>query len=323
MTPAEASRSPRRVLAIGECMVELTRTAPRELRLAYAGDAANTAVSLARLGGLDVRFLTATGDDPLCDELVGFLRAEGVAPIARRFAGASPALYLVSTDATGERSFTYYRDASPVRRLLDDGEPVEGFDGVDLVYFTAVTLQLLTPHARARLLSLAARARERGARVAFDGNYRPAGWASPEAAREAIAGALAVTDLTLPSLDDEQLLHGDRSAREVIERHRAAGVAEIVVKAGAGPVTSWSGGRFAEHAGPRVESPLDTTGAGDAFDAGYLHARLGGAAVAEAVAAGRRIAATVVRHRGAIIERSAFFAAVEADDLSGTTEGRP
>lgn len=323
MTPAEASRSPRRVLAIGECMVELTRTAPRELRLAYAGDAANTAVSLARLGGLDVRFLTATGDDPLSDELVEFLRTEGVAPLARRFAGASPALYLVSTDAAGERSFTYYRDASPVRRLLDDDEPVEGFDGADLVYFTAVTLQQLTPRARTRLLSLAGRAREHGARVAFDSNYRPAGWPSAEAARESIAAALAVTDLALPSLDDEKLLHGDRSAREVVDRHRAAGVREIVVKAGPEPVTSWADGRLAEHPGPRVESPVDTTGAGDAFDAGYLHARLGGEGVAESVAAGRRLAATVLRHRGAIVERPAFFAALHATDRADATEGRP
>ena len=51
---------------------------------------------------------------------------------------------------------------------------------------------------------------------------------------------------------------------------------------------------------------VDTTGAGDSFNAGYLSARLGGRSAGEAVAAGRRLASVVVQHPGAIIPRGAM-----------------
>ncbi|HEU5223377.1 MAG TPA: sugar kinase [Candidatus Lumbricidophila sp.] len=300
----------KRIVAIGECMVEFTRNPDDSFRLAFAGDTANTAVYLKRAGGasLDVHYLTATGDDFLSERLLGFFASEGLVADMQRVAGASPALYLVSTDASGERSFTYYRDSSPVKQLFATGVDdalAALVTGADLVYFSAITLQMLTPEARERLFDLARTARANGAIVAFDSNYRPRGWASAADARAAVAAAAAVSTLALPSLGDEQLLADNDSltADDVIAFYRAAGVAEIVVKDGAGPVVVWSDGAAETFTSTPDPNPRDTTGAGDSFNGGYLAARASGASIAEAVAAAQALAAEVIRHPGAIIAR--------------------
>ncbi|KRC59262.1 hypothetical protein ASE14_15995 [Agromyces sp. Root81] len=296
-----------RAVAIGECMVELTRQDAGSVRLGFAGDTFNTAVYLKRLGGsgVEVRFVTATGDDELSGDQLASMRSEGLEVDAHVVPGASPALYLVSTDANGERTFTYYRDASPVRQLFDgpaDERLTATIAEADLVYFSGVTLQMITDRARRALFEVLRAARERGGRIAFDSNYRARGWSSADTARAAMHEAMQVTDVALPSLTDERALHGG-SAADVIDRYRSAGATEVVVKDGAGPVLAWADGRQLTVPGAPIARPVDTTGAGDSFNAGYLHARSHGSSVSDAVREGQRVAGVVITRRGAIVDR--------------------
>src|SRR5437016_12181617 len=137
---------PARVLAIGECMIELTHRDEHTLSLGCAGDTFNTALYLARLSTSDevaVDYLTLLGDDHYGGVLLEVMRAEGIGTHRiRRLPGEQPGLYLVRTDASGERGFTYYRSRSAARRLFDDAMPDIG--GYDVVYLSAITLQILT-----------------------------------------------------------------------------------------------------------------------------------------------------------------------------------
>jgi 2-dehydro-3-deoxygluconokinase len=295
-----------RVVAVGECMVELTRRDERTMGLGYAGDTANTAVYLKRLGGdeAEVRFVTAVGDDQLSASLQAHLAAEGILVEPQVVAGASPALYVVNTDSAGERTFSYYRDSSPVRQLFADGvlsSHAAALASADVVYFSAITLQLLTVDGRQRFLDLVETARGRGARIAFDSNYRVRGWPSREAAVEAVEAAARVTDIALPSLADEQLLHPGSTVDDVIARYRAAGADEVVVKDGAEPTHVWTEGGLQRFDCDVHPAPLDTTGAGDSFNAAYLFARVSGRPVPEAVRAAQALAAYVIGHPGAIV----------------------
>ena len=208
---------------------------------------------------------------------------------------------MIRTDDDGERSFTYWRSASPARELLADDAHAErvraGLAGTDWLLLSGISLSLLSDAAHGRLLGLLDQLTADGTRVAFDSNYRPAGWPEAATAAARIDDVLARTALALPTLDDEQALHGDRDAEEASRRIAALGVEEVVVKLGADGALVQG-----EHvpAEPGVEV-VDTTGAGDAFDAGYLHARLAGLPPAAAAAEGARLAATVLRHRGAIV----------------------
>jgi 2-dehydro-3-deoxygluconokinase len=132
--------------------------------------------------------------------------------------------------------------------------------------------------------------------VAFDGNYRPRLWRSAGEATRMRDAAIAACDIGMPTLDDEQQLSGFESAAAVAAHWHSLGAMEVVVKMG-------RDGAFLEGAAvppANVLTPIDTSGAGDAFNAAYLAARITGASPADAVAAGHALAGWVVMRRGAI-----------------------
>lgn len=297
-----------KVAAIGECMMEFRDAGNGLFALGFGGDTFNTAAYLRRLG-VPVAYVTALGDDPFSDQIVALCREEGVeVDLITRIAGRVPGLYLIRTDAAGERSFFYWRDAAPARDLfdLDGAEKLAGrLSSFDLIYLSGITLSLYSQHGRQVLFEALDRARAAGRRVCFDGNYRPRGWFDAATARAAFDAMLQRVDIALPTLDDDRLLFGDADAEASVRRYLAAGVGEIAVKDG------HAGCVVAERDRPGVTlvgvetliEPVDTTAAGDSFNAGYLAARAQGLPPASAVRAGHRLAAVVIQHRGAIIAR--------------------
>lgn len=152
-----------------------------------------------------------------------------------------------------------------------------------------------------RLIDLCAGVRARGGLVGFDPNYRSQGWPSPDAARTAIGAIAPHVSIALPTFDDEASLYGENSPAAAHARWVAAGAGEVVVKMGPGGALVDGGDNVV---GQRVLQPLDTTGAGDAFNAAYLSARLQGGDRVAAATAGNALAATVIQHPGAIIDRA-------------------
>ncbi len=124
--------------------------------------------------------------------------------------------------------------------------------------------------------------------------------------RQTLSHMLTLTDIALPSFDDEAAHFGDADAAATLRRMAAAGVGEVVVKDGAGPVRLGLDGTLTELDTPPVQGIRDTTGAGDAFNAGYLAGRVLGLDARTCVRAGQRLAATVLVHHGARASREAM-----------------
>jgi 2-dehydro-3-deoxygluconokinase len=298
----------RRVVAIGEVMVELTRGADGRYSLAYGGDTFNTAVYLAR-AGIRVVYASALGDDRYSDGALALATAEGVASdLVIRVPGRMPGLYIVETDPDGERHFYYWRDNSPARELFELpewGRIAESLLAARLVYFSGITLSLYSNIGLGRFLAVLEMARDKGAKVAFDGNYRPRGWKGDIGrTRTVFMEALKRVDIALPTFEDEAMLWGDPSPEATVARLQAFGIGEIVVKNGSnGALVAVKDSRELVPV-PEVVAPVDTTAAGDSFNAGYLAARLAGEPPVAAAVKAHRLAAEKIRHRGAIMPRA-------------------
>ncbi|WP_017197859.1 sugar kinase [Arthrobacter sp. M2012083] len=296
-----------KIASIGEAMLELTHQSPRTLTLGFAGDTLNTAVYLSRLAGNlhQIDYVTRVARDWYSDELLAAIQGEGIdTSLIVRTQSGNAGLYLVRTDTAGERTFTYYRSSSVARGLFgpDQGPELdEHLAGYDIIYLSAISLQILTPGARQRLWTLMERVRSAGGSVIFDSNYRSAGWTTPDEARFAIEETLKRTDIALPTYIDEAQLYGDSSPEATAHRIHGLGVPEIVVKDGRDDCVVRLGNEIFHEPALPVQHVVDTTGAGDAFNAGYINARLGGIPPQHAAAAGHRIAAQVIQMPGAII----------------------
>ena len=298
-----------RIVCVGEVMVELAHGSDGRYGLAYGGDTFNTAVYLARAGG-GVAYATALGDDPYSDGIVSLAAAEGVGTdLILRVPGRMPGLYLIETDANGERRFYYWRETSPARELFELPQwsaIADGLLAANLIYFSGVTLSLYSNNGLGRLLAVVEMARKNGAKIVFDGNFRPRGWKGDvNRARAVFVEALKRVDIALPTFEDEALLWGDASPDATVERLQAFGIGEIAVKNGANSALVAAAGAREQVPVPQVVVPVDTTAAGDSFNAAYLAARLAGEAPAAAAATAHRLASEVIRHRGAIVPRAA------------------
>jgi 2-dehydro-3-deoxygluconokinase len=292
-----------RVVAAGECMLELARQGDL-WRLGAAGDSFNTALYLRRLGA-QVRYFTALGTDPFSDEMLQGWAREGLdTSLVLRDPARLPGLYAICNDDRGERSFHYWRQHAAARqlfRLPGTDAALQAAVQCDLLYLTGITLSLFDATERRRWVELATQVRRRGGRVAFDPNYRPKGWSSPSEARAAMESIAPLVSILLTTNDDEKLLFGHRRTSDSVAHWRNAGVDEVVVKLGPEGAAVHGVAESTQVAVPEVVQVVDSTGAGDSFNAAYLAARLGGATMERSAHAGNVLAGAVVQVRGAIL----------------------
>ena len=299
-----------RIACIGEVMIELIAGNGNAAELNVAGDTYNTAVYLKRQGkNLDVDYVTALGSDRFSDRILGHMNSHHVGTRAvARHPDRMPGLYAIETDASGERSFSYWRNTSAARTLFDgdgpDGtarDPGDIMANYDVVLLTGITLAILSPKARDRLIQAIDSYRAKGGKIAFDSNYRPHLWNTPETARDATEAMWRRADIALPSVDDEMALFGDRDEAAVRTRLSLFGVTAGALKRGeAGPVDLGPCGTRALV--PAATSVVDTTAAGDSFNAGYLAALASGQASDTAMIAGHNLALQVIAKRGGIVD---------------------
>lgn len=294
-----------RIACIGECMIELKQAEGGLLSRGFGGDTLNTAVYLARLGA-GVDYITALGDDALSDEMIAGWAAEGIGTErVVRMPGKLPGLYMIQTDDKGERRFFHWRDSAAARSLMDIPETPAILDALatyEVIYLSAITLSLYGPEGRSKLFAALSRARESGARVVFDTNFRTRGWPDVDVARDVFQMAFAAADIVLASTEDLLPLYPGMSSEALLARVHGA---EVVLKLSEpASIVRLDGVPYPIKAKPLETPVVDTTAAGDSFAAAYVAARLKVADPIEAARAGHRLAGIVVCHPGAIIPRA-------------------
>ena len=308
----------KKIAVIGECMIELSQKGS-DLSRGFGGDTLNTAVYVARQvseQALNVHYVTALGTDSFSEEMLTAWQQEKIhTDLIQRMDNKLPGLYFIETDSTGERTFYYWRNDAAARFWLTSpaaDDICQRLEKFDYLYLSGISLAILDSASRQRLLKLLQACRANGGKVIFDNNYRPRLWQSKEETQEAYRDMLACTDIAFLTLDDEDMLWGEKPLEQVIDRTQALGVSEIIIKRGADSCIVWVKDGFEAHQYdvPAVKLPkekvVDTTAAGDSFSAGYLAVRLTGGSAHDAAVRGHLTASTVIQYRGAIIPLAAM-----------------
>jgi fructokinase len=240
----------------------------------HAGGApANVAVAVARLGDASA-FVGMFGQDVFGDLLLRGLAGAGVdTRHTRRTDAANTALAFVTHDAQGERSFSFYRPPSADLLFRDSDFDPTIFAAGDI--FHAGSCSMTEPASAATTLLGMAHAREAGALVSFDMNLRPALWPRGEDPAPTIWRALALADFVKLSAEELAFLATSAGSEGAVFERFWSAHAQFVVVTDGERALRWFARDATGEMPPFTVRVVDSTGAGDAFVGGFLHALVG------------------------------------------------
>ena len=288
------------LVSIGECLIELSpESCGSCYRYAWAGDVINTLFYASRLG-LRTGFVSAFGDDLFTGVIREGIEKEGIdLSLTDMIAGKQNGLYVIEPDPSGEYTFHFWRKNSAATETLQRIDPerlIQYISGSSWFLFSGITLAVMKEYKR--LIDVLAQLQSSGrTKGAFDTNYRPALWNSVDDYQAAVNDVAPFIDLFLPSESDLSLAWPDRSPKEVLS---SLSLAHVAMKRGKkGCLLRWEG---KSHELPLTETVevVDTTGAGDAFNAGFLSGLVQGCTPVKAAQRGMQVAGHVIGVPGAI-----------------------
>lgn len=295
-----------RIVSVGECMVELAPHAElNTYRMGIAGDTLNTAWYLRKLMPDDwhIDYFTAVGKDGASKRAIDFIKASGIGvDHIIQHSSRTIGLYLIELDK-GERTFSYWRGQSAARTLADEKAPLEtAFHGADTAYLSGITIAILEKTARDKLHSILSDHRTKGGRVVFDSNLRPKLWATTDEMKNAVMQFASISDIVLPSFDDEADWFGDADIEATAKRYTDSGVKTVIVKNGSDRMLGVSGAESVFITPEKIINVVDSTAAGDSFNAGFLNAFLQGKDLNTSMHEAAELAGKVVQKSGALVE---------------------
>lgn len=267
------------VVSVGESMVLLVPQQMGLLRHAtrferyVAGAESNTAIGLARLGHA-AGWISRVGDDEFGACVEAAVRGAGVdVSNVIRDAHAPTAVFFKERRRPGHTRVHYYRSGSAASRLSPEDLDPDYIRRARYLHLTGITPALSTS-CRNMVRAALRMAREAGVAVSIDPNVRFKLW-SAEEARAVLLDFIAEAQLVLTSEEEAQLLTGERDAEQSARALLRRGPSQVVVKQGRKGAFAISEEEHVHTPALRMEA-VETIGAGDAFNAGFLSGQLRG-----------------------------------------------
>lgn len=258
------------VICMGEPLMEFSQITAEDGSARYlpgfGGDTSNCAVAAARQGA-KVGYVTAVGADAFGDDFLNLWRREGVdTSRVKRDAQAHTGIYFITYSDAGH-AFTYFRAGSAASRMTPDDIDPDYIGGARYLHVSGIS-QAISASACDAVFHAIGIARARGVKISYDTNLRLKLWPL-ERARAIIHGAIAESDVALPSLDDSRLLTGLEDADSIADFYLGLGAKVVALKLGSeGALVATPSQR--RRIAPISVQVVDATGAGDTFGGAFL-----------------------------------------------------
>lgn len=263
------------VITIGDAMITMNPTSKGPMRFVHSfernvgGAELNVAIGCARLG-LDTGWISRLGNDEFGRYIQHFVRGEGIDTSQLKLVDGYPTsvnFKEVLEDGTG-RTF-YYRLNSPTLTLTPDSLEESYIANARILHITGVFLAIDEKNV-AIIKHAITMAKQNDVLVSFDPNIRLKLW-SRERAREVISDILPFVDILLTGTDEAEILFDTKNEKEIIEKSKLLGISYIALKKGEEGSIGHHKGEIIQSAPVTARKVVDTVGAGDGFDTGFLY----------------------------------------------------
>ncbi|ASS89877.1 sugar kinase [Aeribacillus pallidus] len=269
------------VLTIGDAMITFNPCSKGPLRFVHSferkvgGAELNVAIGCARLG-LKTGWISCLGNDEFGRYILNFVRGEGIDVSEVKLVNGYPTslnFKEILEDGSG-RTF-YYRANSPTTTLTPESLNEEYIQNAKLLHITGVFLAINKEKNVEVIKRAISIAKKSGLLISFDPNIRLKLW-SKEEAKDTLSMFLPYIDILLTGLEEAEILLGVSNPKEIIERCKNYGIGYVAIKQGEKGSIGYHNGQYIKAPPVKPRKVVDTVGAGDGFDAGFIYGVLHG-----------------------------------------------
>lgn len=267
------------VITIGDAMITFNPIATGPMRYVSSferkvgGAELNVAIGCSRLG-LNTGWISRLGNDEFGRYIYNFVRGEGIDVSQVKYVDGCPTslnFKEIMEDGSG-RTF-YYRDRSPTTALTINTLDEDYIKNTRVIHITGV-FPAIDPLKNTEMIKFAIRlAKKYGVLVSFDPNIRLKLW-SREEARTALMEFLPYVDILLTGEEEADVLFGVSEPRAIIEKAKEYDISYVAIKRGEKGSIGWHQDEYVEALPIKAKKVVDTVGAGDGFDAGFIYGLL-------------------------------------------------
>jgi 2-dehydro-3-deoxygluconokinase len=264
------------VITIGDAMITFNPSSTGPMRYVSSferkvgGAELNFAIGCSRLG-LKTGWVSCLGNDEFGRYIYNFVRGEGIDVGHVNLVDGYPTslnFKEIMEDGSG-RTF-YYRSNSPTTELTVATLDENYIKDAKVLHITGV-FPAVDQKKNVNLIKHAiSLAKKHGLLVSFDPNIRLKLW-SKEEAKIALTGYLPYVDIFLTGIEEAEFLLGTSDPTEIIEKCKSLGISHVAIKQGENGSTGYHDGERVETAAIPVKKVVDTVGAGDGFDCGFIY----------------------------------------------------
>ncbi|MEN1968897.1 sugar kinase [Lentibacillus sp. N15] len=290
------------VITIGDAMITFNPASKGPMRYVHSfekkvgGAELNFAIGCARLG-LKIGIISRTGNDEFGRHILNFIRGEGIDISEVKLMDEYPTsinFKEILEDGSG-RTF-YYRHPSPTNELTLDSISEEFIRNSKVLHITGV-FAAINPKNIAILEHAAKLAKKNNVKVSFDPNIRLKLW-SLEDAREGLLKLLPYVDFVFSGEQEAEWLFGPKTLEQYIDTYKEYGAEHVIIKRGDEGSVGYFNGEIINARAKKPRKVVDTVGAGDGFNAGYIYSYLQGSSLKESLEFANTVGSMVVSVSG-------------------------
>lgn len=268
-----------------------------EFSLTTCGAEFNVAVGMKRLGH-EVTYMTKLGNDPFGKKIVKMMNSTGISTDKIIYSQTNPTGFMFkSMVAEGDPSIFYFRKGSAASTLNSSDIQALDFLEYDIVHITGIT-PALTESTNNATYALLQKTREHRLTFSFDPNLRPQLWPSKNVMANCINDLAYKSDIFLPGINEVKTILGEGDPEKAAKHYLERGTKVVIIKLGADGAYYATSNESGYVKGYKVDTIVDTVGAGDGFASGVLSALRENLTLEEAVKRGNAIGAIQLMSKG-------------------------